>query len=365
LQKGKNILICPLEWGLGHAGRMIPLAKKLIDLGQNVIIGSGPGQLEFFRQEIPGITCISFPGFTIRYSSWIPQYLVILLHAPAFIYHSIREHRQLKRIIAYHSIDIVISDSRPGLWNRKIKTVFVTHMIRIPLPGWAAFIEKRDLFTTRRIIRKFTYCYIPDTEGEVNLSGKLSHKISLPSNARYIGILSRFSDSPSLKEDDHRYYCTAVMSGPEPQKGIMKKKISEILSLEKEDSVILEGKPGVVTRQLKEGNILFISHLPADEMKKLILSSRFIVSRSGYTTLMELASLGRPALIIPTPGQTEQEYLAEYLHEKGWFTTVKQNEMAPGCLQRNPDCSIPGTLARESEKLLEAALSELLEQDHK
>jgi UDP-N-acetylglucosamine transferase subunit ALG13 len=362
LQTGKNILICPLEWGLGHAGRMVPLAKKLIGLGHNVMIGAGPEQLEFFKKELPGIKCISFPGFSIRYSSWLPQYLVILFNIPAFIFRIFREHRQLKELIARNKIGIVISDSRPGLWNRTVKTVFVTHMIRLPLPRPVSFIEKTGLLSSKLFIRKFTFCFIPDIESDNNLSGKLSHDLKLPGNARYIGILSRFSAQKAVSAPEgYRYFCTVILSGPEPQRGIMKRKMSGILRLTGESSVILEGRPGIITEKHSEGNITYISHLPAEEMREYIIHSRYIVSRSGYTTLMELASLGKSALIIPTPGQTEQEYLAEYLSEKGWFGTISQKEINSNMFKSEIGSVIPGDLADESEKLLDRALRELLE----
>jgi len=361
LQTGKNILICPLEWGLGHAGRMVPLAAKLIELGHNVIVGSGSAHLEFFRKEIPGIKCISFPGYSIRYSSWLPQYLVILLNSPSFLFSIIKEHRQLKGIIAGSKIDIVISDSRPGLWNKSVKTVFVTHMIRIPLPRWASFIEKYDLFTTKRIIRKFTFCFIPDLEGENNLSGKLSHGIILPDNARFVGILSRFSAHKEATESDQSFFCTVMLSGPEPQRSIMKKKLERVLGLYDEKSVMLEGKPEREAESYTVGNITYISHLSTPEMSDLILSSKFIVSRSGYTTLMELASLGKTAIIIPTPGQTEQEYLAEYLSQKGWFSATSQKEADCEIFHTKKRLLRPAFIKDQSDKLLMSALRELLE----
>jgi UDP-N-acetylglucosamine transferase subunit ALG13 len=365
LQSTKNILICPLEWGLGHAGRMIPLAKKLIDLGHNVIIGTGSAHTEFFRKELPGVNCTCFPGFSIRYSSWLPQYLIILLNAPAFFFSIIKEHRQLKKIISSLAIDIVISDSRPGLWNNSVKTVFVTHMIKVPLPDWASFAERTGIFSTKRVIRKFNFCFIPDLESGNNLSGKLSHDLQLPGNARFIGILSRFRQPGSGDDSgDHSCFCTVILSGPEPQRSILKDKLTVLLKLKGEQSVILEGKPGTIPEKLTEGNITYISHLPATEMRELILGSRFIVSRSGYTTLMELASLGKRALIIPTPGQTEQEYLARYLSEKGWFDTLSQSELEGDIFNNESRSVIPDDLGHRSERLLESALRELLEEHH-
>ena len=365
MQSSKNILICPLEWGLGHAGRMVPLAKKLIDLGHNVIIGSGSEHIEFFRKELPGVNCISFPGFSIRYSSWLPQYLIILLNTPVFIFSVIKEHRQLKKIITALSIDIVISDSRPGLWNRSVKTVFVTHMLRVPLPQWASFLERTGVFSTKRIIRKFTFCYIPDLDGGNDLSGKLSHGFKLPENARYIGILSRFRQaSANTAASGQRCFCTVILSGPEPQRSIMKQKLIGLLRLKGEQSVILEGKPGTYPEKRTEANITYLSHLSAVEMRELIMGSRYIISRSGYTTLMELASLGKRALIIPTPGQTEQEYLAAYLSEKGWFDTLTQNELEGDIFRNETGTEIPEDIGEKSEKLLENALHELLEEHH-
>jgi UDP-N-acetylglucosamine transferase subunit ALG13 len=367
LQSRKNILICPLEWGLGHAGRMVPLAKKLIDLGHNVIIGSGPEHIEFFRKEIPGVNCISFPGFSIRYSSWLPQYLVILLNSPVFIYSILREHRQLKKIIPAQNIDIVISDSRPGLWNRSVKTVFVTHMLRVPLPRWAFFVERTGIISTKRIIRKFNFCFIPDLESGSgkDLSGKLSHGLKLPRNARYIGILSRFRQPYSADAAiSQSCFCTVILSGPEPQRSIMKQKLIGLLKLKGEQSVILEGKPGTYPEKRTEANITYLSHLSAAEMSELIIGSKYIISRSGYTTLMELASLGKRALIIPTPGQTEQEYLAAYLSEKGWFDTLTQNELEGDIFRNETGTVIPEDIGEKSEKLLENALHELLEEHH-
>jgi UDP-N-acetylglucosamine transferase subunit ALG13 len=342
------------------------MAKRLISLGHNVIIGSGAEQLEFFKKEIPGIKCISFPGFTIRYSSWLPQYLVIILNSPVFIYSILKEHSQLKKILTEHKIDIVISDSRPGLWNGSVKTVFVTHMIRIPLPRWASLIEKTGLLSSKIFIRKFTFCFIPDLEKGNDLSGKLSHDLKLPDNARYIGILSRFS-APEiiLPEREPLYFCTVILSGPEPQRTMMKEKMSAILGSYGKKSFILEGKPGSIPEKHEEGNITYISHLPTTEMREYILSSRFIVSRSGYTSLMELASMEKDAVIIPTPGQTEQEYLAEYLSGKGWFRAVSQQELSPDIFNGETASLIPADLTMESEKLLARALGELLEEDHK
>jgi len=361
LETAKNILICPLEWGLGHAGRMIPVARKLLEMGNNVFIGSGEDHLEFFRKEVPGLSYINFPGFRIRYSRWLPQYIVIFFTTPVFIFRTILEHFSLKTIIQKFKIDVVISDSRIGLWNSRISTALVTHMMRIPHPGGLRFLENLGNPLVKMVTGKFKLCLIPDLPGDVNISGKLSHNLSLPSNARYTGLLSRFGNtSQELYKVQKKYYCAVILSGPEPQKTILRNKLTEILLIAGKPSVILEGSPRGEIQISVKGNITFISHLPASEFVKLLMESKNIVTRSGYTTIMELISLGRSALLIPTPGQPEQEYLAEYLAGKGWFNTISQYDLLPDTDIRETSIDFPVEIMIESEKRLNAALKELL-----
>lgn len=332
-------------------------------MNNNIFIGSGENHLSFFRNELPGVSCISFPGFRMRYSRYLPQWLIIILKIPDLLYHTLREHRRLKSIINDHSIDIVISDSRIGLWNNKIKTVFVLHIPRVPFPGKLRFLEFIGIALSRFVIRKYTYCFIPDLDGDLNLSGRLSHGLKLPPNVRYIGILSRLSyNGISVPIPEGNNYCTVILSGPEPQRGLLKQKLIEILNSKGRPSVMLEGKPGENLDVYVEDHIRFISHLPDREMSELILGSEIIIARSGYSTIMELITLARSAIIIPTPGQTEQEYLAEYLSGKGWFRTVSQNELSETTEFDCSSASWPHSLVTESAGLLDKALEELLEE---
>jgi UDP-N-acetylglucosamine transferase subunit ALG13 len=362
LNKKNNILICPLEWGLGHAGRMIPLAKRLQAMNNNIFIGAGEDHLSFFKNELSGLTYINFPGFRMRFSRYLPQYIIIILKIPNLIFHIISEHRRLKKIIKKYSIDIVISDSRIGLWNSGIKTVFILHIPRIPFPRQLRFLEFMALPLSRLVIKKYSYCFIPDLDGDLNISGRLSHGFKLPANLRYIGILSRFSEyGLPDKTVEVNNCCTVILSGPEPQKGILKQKLTEILNAKGKPSVMLEGKPGRDPDQNINGYVSFLSHLPDPEMRDLIIKSENIITRSGYTTIMELISLNRSALLIPTPGQTEQEYLAEHLSGKGWFRTVSQKKVNAAIDLPGTNANWPPELVTESANLLKKALKELLE----
>jgi Glycosyltransferase family 28 C-terminal domain len=366
LNKCHNILICPLEWGLGHAARMIPVARKLADAGHKVFIGSGEEHLAFFRKELPGISCVHFPGFRQRYSRFLPQYISILFKVPLLLYHIIREHHGLNAVIRDYSIDTVISDNRFGLWNRKVRTAYFTHMPLIPFPKPFRFLEFTGIMLHGFIIRKYDLCFIPDLPGELNVSGRLSHGLKLPPTVRYTGILSRFSppDSSSAGQSASSPYNLVILSGPEPQRNIFKRKILDILRNTGSAATFLEGRPEDSGTIVRSENITFISHLPSSEMQEVISRSRAIITRSGYSSIMELISLNRSALLIPTPGQTEQEYLAGYLSARGWFSFCVQGKMTKENILDPGEPDRPAGIAEQSSVLLDNALEELLEEPH-
>ncbi len=355
-------MICPLEWGLGHATRMIPVAVKLMEMGQKVYVASGKEHLDLYRSELPGVTCINFPGFRPAYSGHLPQYIPLLLKSPLLIFHIVREHLRLRKVIGEFEIDIVISDNRFGLWNKKIRTVYVTHQPRIPFPRPFRFLEFIGILLHRSIIRKFTLCFIPDLPGESNLSGRLSHGLKLPENVMYIGILSRFSgkDNSYARRAVARGHNTVILSGPEPQRAIFRDKVTEYLKEDELQTAVLEGRPGSGREIGATGNVISYSHLPAPEMEKVISSGEKIITRAGYSTIMELVSLGRSALLVPTPGQTEQEYLAEYLSSKGLFSACNQKNLNKGFEYSPEPVGWTGRMIEESRDLLETALTELL-----
>jgi len=362
LNKTHNILICPLEWGLGHAGRMIPLAAKLRGMNNNIFIGAGEEHLSLFRKELPGLSYIDFTGYRPRYSGFLPQYLKLLPDTPVLLFHIIREHIRLKKIIREHAIDIVISDNRFGLWNRKITSVYVTHMPRIPFPAAFSFLEFAGVLLHRCVIKKYSFCFIPDLPGELNISGRLSHGIKLPANVRYTGILSRFTDLIAKENKDpvNKRHNTVILSGPEPQKNILKKLLTDILQGRQLLTVFLGGDPAGSESPVQSGSIIFFDHLTSSEMKEVIINSDLIITRAGYSVLMELISLNRSALLIPTPGQTEQEYLAQRLSKMGWFTTISQKKIKDGDPLPSVEPGWPDELILNSRLLLEKALDEML-----
>jgi uncharacterized protein (TIGR00661 family) len=360
--KNKNILICPLEWGLGHAARMIPVARKLRLRGNNIFIGAGGEHMALLRTEIPEATFISFAGFSPGYSKHLPSYLVMLFKIPLLTWHVIREHRKLKQIISEYNIDVVISDNRFGLWNKRITSIYFTHMIRIPFPRPFRFLEFSGVLIHRFFMSRYDACFIPDLPGENNVSGRISHNVRLPRNARYAGLLSRFSGiSPAETCRVGQKHNTVILSGPEPQRGILKEKLEERFRDQEPVTVILGGKPSDGSEMIQDGNLIYFSHLAAADMAAMIISSEAVITRSGYTTVMELIGFDVSALLIPTPGQTEQEYLAGYLEKRGWFKASSQKHCADADLATRKAACNGRMMMEESERLLDEALDSLSE----
>lgn len=342
---------------------MIPLAAELMNRNCRVFIGAGEKHIALIKAELPGLTCIHFPGFSPSYSKHLPQYFAMLLKSPVLLFHIIREHRRLNKIIKDHGIDIVISDNRFGLWNRNVISVYVTHILRIPLPRPLKIFERIGVLLHRMVIKKYDYCMIPDLPGDLNLSGRLSHDLRLPENVRYAGLLSRFDKETVVTGRFSFPHNAIVLSGPEPQRSIMKTKLINALHNCKTPAIVLEGKPEKEEEENRKGNIIFYSHLKAAEMREMLLTSDVIISRSGYTTIMDLVFLNRSGLLIPTPGQTEQEYLAEHLSAQGWFDTISQKKINGNIRLLPHPPSWPGGLIEESKLLRDKFLDEMLEKN--
>lgn len=242
---------------------------------------------------------------------------------PKFLCAIAREHFQLEKIIREYSIDAVISDNRYGLWTKKIPCVLLTHQLYIQVPQHLQWLRTPVNALNHFFIKKFTRCWVPDVQGDSNLSGALSHGNNIPANVEYIGMLSRFSAQPA----DKKYDLLVVLSGPEPQRTILEKKIIEQMIALPFYTLLVRG----VTEENKRGQLTpaveCIAHLTSAGLNEALLQSDFVLCRSGYSTLMELASLGKSAILVPTPGQTEQEYLARFFSEKKFGVMQEQDAL--------------------------------------
>jgi uncharacterized protein (TIGR00661 family) len=318
---GKNkILIAPLDWGLGHATRCIPLIRQLLAKKHEVIIAAGGAIKVLLEQEFPAIKILPLKGYRIQYSKtrW-GIFFVIISQVPKVLYSIFSEKRWLDRTIETNKIDIVISDNRFGLFNKKVYSIFITHQLFIQSPLLQSWLQKINYY----FINKFDECWVPDFKNPPNLAGKLSHPLKLPSTPiKYIGSLSRF-EANEIKEEKH---LLILLSGPEPQRTILENIIIAQLKNFFEPVLLVRGLPGNSNSIEVGQNVKHINHIPSEELEEAILSASFVIARSGYSTIMDLTKLKKKAILIPTPGQTEQEYLAKHLFQQQLIFSIEQQK---------------------------------------
>jgi|WetSurMetagenome_2_1015567.scaffolds.fasta_scaffold29336_2 predicted glycosyltransferase len=361
-EERKKIIISPLNWGFGHAGRMIPVARHLQQMGHEVIFGADKTLIPMIIPELPEIEVIEIPGVRMRYSRFFPQYLAVLIQVPKLVLASFKEHRLLKSIILTMKPDIVISDNRFGFFSRKVFCVYFTHMIRIPFPSPFRFLEFTGILLHRLIINRYNICLIPDLAGNENLSGRLSHAKNIHVNFVYAGLLSRFNSNIDVSQADHKYVCL-ILSGPEPQRTIFMKKVTTAAFRNNLRLVVLSGSELKCTHNDK--NVTYAINESASVMQNYILNAGIVVCRSGYTSLMELISLSKGAIIVPTPGQTEQEYLGKYNDGRLGFTTVRQNELEDYSFTELNKTPPNRELFTGSIRHLDETLKKILQEEHK
>jgi predicted glycosyltransferase len=326
LQNQKNVLICPLTWGLGHATRCVPVAYNLINKGYNVIFAVNHDLLAILKPEFPEVTFILFPSVKIMYSRK-NLWLKMLFQIPKFFQSIFIEHQQLKKIVGKYHISVVISDNRYGCFTSRTKNYFITHQVSPKLPKHLILLEWVLKKIIQSLIHRFNHCWIPD-DPVLHLSGNLSKHSGKIKNIRYIGILSRFTYVKAEQPDSMpEFEWLAVISGPEPQRSVFQQIVLHHFRQSQKSCLLLCGQPWMETDTEKTGNVYIVPHLPTAQLKYLVLHSKFIICRSGYSSIMDLISLQKTALLVPTPGQTEQEYLGKRMSKRKLFVTQHQDKL--------------------------------------
>ncbi len=311
-----KILICPLNWGLGHATRCVPIIQKLLSEGHEPVLVSDGFALEFLQQEFPTLRFLEFPSYSIRYSNGNSQITAMLGSFPKIFGGIVKEHLWLKNILKTETFDQIISDNRFGMWNIHIHSIYITHQLMVKMPHGLKFLEPLVWLLHRTIINRYQVCWIPDSKENNGLSGDLAHKYPLPKNAIFIGPLSRFGSMKNILPKKN-FDTVAILSGIEPQRSIFENELMKKYQNETTKTLIIKGQPQNTQIQTRLGNITIVSHLTSYEIASYLKGAKKIISRSGYSTIMDLAVLNclGKAEFIPTPGQTEQEYLSK-IHPK-------------------------------------------------
>lgn len=316
----KRVLITPLDWGLGHATRCIPIIRELLNRSCVVFVGGSGGSLELLRKEFPALKFFELPAYHPTYDRKGRMVQTMLTQLPKFVRTISDEHRALERIVDGEKIDYVISDNRYGCWSEKVPSVLITHQSNVLMPkrfGWLAPIVRAFV---HRLMRRFSLCWIPDIEGSQNLTGDMVwKKTNLPS--RYLGHLSRLAPTGNIEK---KYDLLCVLSGPEPQRTILEEILVHQIDSYSGSTLIVRGLP------LENGHAPLLTSaevknfLTSQELQVAIESAALVLSRSGFSSVMDLSRMGSRAIFIPTPGQTEQEYLAAQLKRKGIAFSVEQ-----------------------------------------
>lgn len=318
-----KILIAPLNWGLGHASRCLPLIVRHLKAGDEVVLAGDGDSLALLRKHFPALRFYTLPSLHLRYSAGNSQIGAILCALPRIALAAVRDHRALREILKKEAFDLVISDNRFGLFASNTRCAYITHQLMIAMPNGVHWLEPMAYRLHQQLIQHYTECWIPDTAEAPGLSGALAHRFPLPKNARYIGPLSRF-EYVATDEDEEEWDVVAVLSGLEPQRTMLEKAIIEEYLRSDQRVLIVRGQVSAPPMAIHKQNITLRPYMPDSRLAAALLSARTVISRSGYSSIMDYAALGllekqqRGEVclrLVATPGQPEQEYLAQ-LHNQ-------------------------------------------------
>jgi UDP:flavonoid glycosyltransferase YjiC (YdhE family) len=324
-RKPGTVFICPLDWGLGHATRLIPVVRCFHKNGWKIILGGSGKSGALIRESFPELPYEPVNTYSVKYpgSSW-GLVLSVFFQIPLLACSVFTEHRQLKSILLKYNIDTIVSDNRYGIYSGKTHNIIISHQLSPVLPAFLSWAEYPLYLLLKRLIARFDECWIPDIIETGNLTGNLSHRFSLPANARFIGWLSRFHDI-SASDDVPGYDIVIALSGPQPQ---LRRFTNKILAQAKTlqcEILIISGMQEIEDTTMPE-NIKIVNHLVASEFVSVLKKAGLVICRSGYSSVMDLIEIQKAAILIPTPGQPEQEYLAERLNRIGLFRYAEQSE---------------------------------------
>lgn len=319
LNKRKKILVAPLNWGLGHATRCIPIIKALESHEFEPIIASDGVALTLLKKEFPHLQHFELPSYNIHYSQDEKKFKWELVkQIPKIISAVKNEKKTISKLVEELQLDGIISDNRLGVQSKKVPSVFMTHQLNVLTGNTSYLTTKLHHF----FINKFNECWIPDCNGSANLSGKLGHLDHPLKHLKYIGPLSRLHK----KALPTKYEVMIILSGPEPQRTLLEEKLKAEFSTFNEPTLFVRGVVEEEQKIEQKNNITFYNFMNSEQLEIAFNESDKIVCRSGYTTVMDLAQLGKKAFFIPTPGQYEQEYLAKKYKQEGVAPSCKQDK---------------------------------------
>lgn len=303
-----KVLVAPLNWGLGHASRCIPLIQRYLDSGDQVVLGGSGDSLLLLKQRFPSLRTIALAPLSLHYSATSSQVSTLLRQLPQLLRFVRLDHYLLRELLEREHFDLVLSDNRFGLFSRHTRCIYITHQLRILLPHPWHWLQPLAHGLHALFYRRYSEVWVPDyaTNG---LSGWLSHGCFCHRHIRYIGPLSRFAGLQVNPCAD--YDVVAILSGLEPQRSMLEQTILARYEGKQEKVLLVRGLLSAPATCSQHANLTLVPHLDDQTLAAYLLGSTKIIARSGYSTIMDLEALGllSRSELIPTPGQTEQEYL--------------------------------------------------------
>lgn len=323
-QGNQKVIFGVLNWGLGHATRSIPLIRALAHAGYEPVIASDGAALELLRTEFPDLKVEELPAYNIRYSKKGGVLVALFWQLPGIWRAARQEHRVLNRLVSEYRPVGVISDNRLGFHHPEVPSVYITHQLKLMLPFARRWISGFH----HRFIRNFSECWVPDYNGAGSLTGEMTRNIDPGVPVHFIGPQSRFERLP---KEQKKYVTCSVLSGPEPQRTLLEEKLLSQLSMQPGKHLLVRGIKSKRNQShisgISNSNIELVDFLNGASLARRIAQAEIVISRSGYSSLMDYRVLGNRALLIPTPGQPEQEYLARYMLSRGWFFYSDQEHL--------------------------------------
>lgn len=324
----RTILIAPLNWGLGHATRCIPIINGLLFNNFKVLLASDGAALALLRQEFPTLDFLELSSYNISYPKNGRNFKTHLIFQLPQISRAISaEQKLIQKTVSERPIHGIISDNRLGVRHTSIPSVYITHQLNV-LTGNTTYFSSK---VHQKYIRKFNECWVPDVaNSNISLTGKMGHISDEFLTLKYAGVLSRMKKNPQKETID----VLLLISGIEPQRTLLENKLKEVFKDVEKNILMVCGK---VERQQKWSNfhnIKTVNYMSGAQLETTLNSSKLVIARSGYSTIMDLAVLKKKALFIPTPGQYEQEYLANRLEKLKIAPWERQKTFSAQALQQ-------------------------------
>ena len=359
-----KILVAPLDWGLGHATRCVPVIREFLCQGAQVDLAVSTSFSPLYREMFPELKQVTAPSYNIVYPKHGFNMGLWLLKNSTHLNKVISyEHHYAEEMVRLHGYDLLLSDNRFGFYSKKARSIYMTHQCRIAFPPLLSCLEGIGVRWHRGIMRHFDEVWIPDLEQAPGYAGSLSHVKGIPVPAKFVGPLSRFSEmapaAPVAEDDSQCFNVVAVVSGVEPARSQFENSLKKVLAQVPGRHAVILGKPAAEQKSWTEGNTCFYNHLGTEEFARTVGRARWVVSRGGYSTIMDMAYLGARCIFVPTPGQYEQVVLARSLSCAGYAVDIPAKDFELQSLMQAMETQV-ALPKPPRENLLPLAVQEVL-----